>query len=502
MVAWVQRFIQNFKSSLDDRWKGDLSFDELPAAKQCLICAEQETAFSAELDALRKGSRIPKSSPVVKLSPFVAEDGFLRIQGRLQFSQLSWEEKHPRILPKSHLILLLPWFQHSLMKHAGMSAMISSLRNQFWILGVRHLAKRVKRECVHCKRQDLSPCQQPMGPLPDLRDTQSSPFAVTGLDHAGPLYCCDFPRKKFWVLIFTCGVIRAVHLELVESLSTEQTLLALRRSASRRGLPRVIFSDTAKGFIASPQQLQKQFGHVAPDWRFIAPHSPWWGGWWERLIRSMKSSLKKTFGRHSLTRTELETTLHDVESCVNSRPLTYVSDEANVESPLTPAHFLLGHTGGFYERSTSTPVVSGSDLPLRFATRQSLLDKFWEIWSSDYIRNLPPQRGAQGECDLPEGSVVLVQDDQQPRLRRQLGVITQLFPGRDGVVRTVEVKTASGKLVCSIPRIHDLEILSGSVDDVPGRMPSMYPPETARRPKDQYVTSRGGVVKAVQRLDL
>ena len=341
-----------------------------------------------------------------------------------------------------------------------------------------------------------------MNPLPDLRVAQSFPFGVTGLDHAGPLYCCDIPRKKFCVLLFTCGVIRAVHLELVESLSTEQALLALRRLAARRGLPRVIFSDNAKGFVASPQQLQKQFGHVAPDWSFTAQRSPWWGGWWERLIRSIKSSLKKTFGRHSLTRTELETTLHEVESCVNSRPLTYVSDEADAESPFTPAHFLLGHAGGFYERSTPTPVAYGSDLALRFATRQSLLDKFWEIWSSDYIRNLPPWRGAQGKCDLWEGSVVLVQDDQQPRLRWPLGVITQLFPYSDGVVRTVEVKTAPGKLVRSIPRIHDLEILSSRVDDVPGPMPSVNLPETAPRPKGQYVTSRGRVVKPVQRLDL
>ena len=64
----------------------------------------------------------------------------------------------------SHLTLLLTRFQHCLMKHAGVSAMISSLRNQFWILGVRRLAKRVKRECMHCKRQDSSPCPQPMSP--------------------------------------------------------------------------------------------------------------------------------------------------------------------------------------------------------------------------------------------------------------------------------------------------------------------------------------------------
>ena len=124
-----------------------------------------------------------------------------------------------------------------------------------------------------CKRQDSSPRQQPMSPLPDLRVTQSFPFAVTGLDHAGPLYC-DFPRKKFWVLLFTCGVIRAVHLELVESLSSEQTLLALRRLASRRGLPRVIFSDNAKGFVASPQQLYKNSSAMWPLIGDLLPHAP------------------------------------------------------------------------------------------------------------------------------------------------------------------------------------------------------------------------------------
>ena len=184
-TAWVQRFIQNLKSSLADRWMGDLSFDELQTAKQCLICAEQENAFSAELDALRKGRKIPKCSPLVKLSTFVAEDGFLRVQGRLQFSQLSWEEKHPIILPKSHLTLLLTRFQHSLMKHAGVSAMISSLRNPFWILGVRRLAKHVKRECVHCKRQDSSPCQQPMSDEPLTWSSSYSVFPIRS-DWFGP----------------------------------------------------------------------------------------------------------------------------------------------------------------------------------------------------------------------------------------------------------------------------------------------------------------------------
>ena len=119
-------------------------------------------------------------------------------------------------------------------------------------IGLRRIAKRVKKACISCQRQDGPACSQPMAPLPADRVNQAFPFEVAGLDHAGPLYCCDLLRKKFWVLLFTCAVVRAVHIELVESLSTPETVLALRRLAARRGLPQTLYSDNAKGFIASP----------------------------------------------------------------------------------------------------------------------------------------------------------------------------------------------------------------------------------------------------------
>ena len=474
VVAWVFRFLFNVRTAAIKRITGDLTFQELQSARSSLILCVQQHDSSSEFSALKQGLPVPKTSPLAKLRVFLAEDGLLRMQGRLQFSSLTYNEKHPIILQKGHFAVLLVRAHHLLMKHAGVQSVLTSLRNEYWILGVRRLAKRVKRFCISCQRFDSLSCQQPVPPLPRLRVNQAVAFAVMGLDHAGPVFCSDFPRKKFWVLLCTCAVTRAVHFELVESLSTQDTVLALRRLAARRGVPSCVYSDNAKGFTAAPQLLQKQFGHLAPEWRFIAPRSPWWGGWWERLVRSLKCGLRKTVGNSLLSRVELETTIQEVEAVVNSRPLTFVSDEVDGDNPLTPAHFLLGHSRGFYSTGVcQSPVNTSEELSDKLELRKTLLDQFWTIWTSDYIRNLPPGKGISRSFDLQLGSVVLIQDDRSPRLKWPLGVITKLFPGKDGVVRTVELKTTSGKLIRSIQRIHDLEIVSGSSSDVISRAPTL-----------------------------
>lgn len=79
-----------------------------------------------------------------------------------------------------------------------------------------------------------------MAPLPKGRVTSAPPFSVTGLDFTGPLFCADYPSNKFYVLLFSCGVTRAIHLELTESLSLSDCLLAIRRFVARRGLPSIM----------------------------------------------------------------------------------------------------------------------------------------------------------------------------------------------------------------------------------------------------------------------
>ena len=174
--------------------------------------------------------------------------------------------------------------------------LIAAVRRQYWVVGLRVLSKKVKGGCIACQKQDVLPCDQPTAPLPADRVTRAPPFSTTGLDHAGPLYCSDFPKRKFYILLFTCGIIRAVHLEIVDSLNESDTIMAVRRFVSRRGLPSIIYSDNAKTFVAVRTQLISHYGHLAPKWKMIAPRSPWWGGFYERLVRSVKVALRKSLG--------------------------------------------------------------------------------------------------------------------------------------------------------------------------------------------------------------
>ena len=474
VVAWVRRFIRNARNAVG-RARGvrlgtrqaaakrrQLALDPeevVQARRQLLICVQRE-AYPDEVKALQSGKEVSKGSPLYRPAPFVDDDGLLRVKSRLQHSDLSYDEVHPILLPSSRLSELLIREQHVLMRHAGVPTLVSSLRGSYWIIGLRRLAKGVKRQCVPCQRQDSRPCNASVAPLPKSRVTEAPPFAVTGVDFAGPVFCVDEPRSKYYICLFTCAVTRAIHLELVGSLSLDDFMLALRRFAARRGMPVEMHSDNAPTLKGADSLLQRYFGHLAPAWKYIAPLSPWWGGWWERLVRSVKSGVRKSLGKRCLRRVELETVLHEVESCVNSRPLVYAGDDLDSTNPLTPSHFLIGRGSGFQSRALEdSGAVSEQSLTERARLREERLNRFWEVWSSEYLRQLPTSvHKMRPYGSLKVGSVVLIHDDKVPRMLWPMGVVVKLHGSSDGVVRSADLRTARGVRTRAIQRLHDLEL--------------------------------------------
>ena len=81
-------------------------------------------------------------------------------------------------------------------------------------------------------------------------------------------------------------------------------------------------------------------------WNFNLEKAPWWGGVFERLVKSAKYCLRKIIGTACLLYDELLiaiiTVVTEVKAVLNSRPLTFVSSE-DEEEPLTPSHLMLGY---------------------------------------------------------------------------------------------------------------------------------------------------------------
>ena len=209
------------------------------------------------------------------------------------------------------------------------------------------------RNCYGCKKFNSLPYPGvKTGPLPNDRTEQAMPFQVIDTDFAGPICYRTKTNKeqKAYILIFSCSVSRAVHLELISNTTTKKFVKCLKRLVARRGKPTTIYSDNAKSFqaaakwlkqIIKSEQLHEHLTKEYINWKFNLPKAPWWGGHFERLIGVIKQALYKSLGRTSLRWSKLEDVMLDVEINMNNRPLTYIEEDIQ-RSILTPNSMILG----------------------------------------------------------------------------------------------------------------------------------------------------------------
>ena len=169
------------------------------------------------------------------------------------------------------------------------------------------------RNCIACRKLSSQPYVAPdPPPLPKSRLQDSSPFSVTGVDFTGPFNVKDNHgvNIKTFICLFTCASTRAVHLEVVQDLSEKSFLQAFRRFTSQKSRPHTMISDNAMTFLAASETLKKltqwselnsELPKYGTKWTFIPKRSPWYGGFWERLIGVTKNCLKKTLGQTNVT---------------------------------------------------------------------------------------------------------------------------------------------------------------------------------------------------------
>lgn len=492
VTAYVLRFIKLLRSHHGERrlqhtanGKGmQLSVDEIYDAEVLWIQSIQAKLFTAEMKFLQSSG---KHSPPIRVHQFglFLDSGLLRCRGRVNNSLLTQANKNPVLLPSNHpWVNLLVLKVHQQVQHSGTADTLSTIREKYWILRGRQVVKRVIRSCVTCIKVEGLPYASTVPPdLPDFRVSEDPPFAHTGIDFAGPLYVVEpssqeSSMSKAYVCLFTCCSTRAVHLELTPDMSVPSFLLLFRRFASRRGLPVTLVSDNAKTFKATSKDIEKIARSVEVvkflnsrrvSWKFIVEKAPWWGGFWERLVRSVKRCLKKTMGKSNLSYEELGTILTEVETVINSRPLTYVSDDQDgISSVLTPSHLINGRRITTMPNGQYFEVVSTYEsLTKKAKHHRHLLTQFTKQWRKDYLLNLRENHSVkmrQGKRPaIEKGDVVIVKDEGTKRLFWKLAIVTDLITGADNQSRAAVVKVSDpqGKVSLlrrSIKHLYPIEV--------------------------------------------
>ena len=249
----------------------------------------------------------------------------------------------------------------------------------------------------------MKPLNQLIGQSPHERTAVFDPvFANTGVDYFGPILVKNSIRTRFtsghnkrYGEVFTCLTARATHVELAGDLSIDSFILAFKRFIARRGQPKVMFSDDGSNFRGKEKKLGDLFSKTDFDkvsktltnykinQKFVSPLSPWMEGAWESIVKLTKKVPRIVKHDRPMYVDSLSTFITELDSVLNSRPLTSVTDDPNDYKVLTPNHFILGRQ--------SLPFTLNDDKianRARWRAVEALINLFWERFMQQYLPTL------------------------------------------------------------------------------------------------------------------
>ena len=462
-TAWLIRYFQYLRlkrigrNGSSEGPFGELCVTELQVAEMRLVRYVQKAYFPRlyrTLLANKTLTAIDCSKLLRKLSPRI-DNELLRVGGRIDNAPVEYETRHQIILPAdSHLTRLVVNHYHASVGHAGVRHTFCALIQRFGVETPSSVIRKVIDDCVACRKQGAKPCTQIMAELPLCRlQMGQSPFFYTGCDYLGPFRVkVNRSVVKRYICLFTCMTVRAVHLEVAHSMSTDSFIAALRRFVSRRGAVGHVYSDNGTNFGAErelKESIQRWNQHAIGDflhqreidWHFNPPHASHFGGSWERLVRSVRRVFTSLAQKVIFTDEELVTLVAEVEAVVNSRPLTPVTFVENIERPLSPNDLLVLNPDSNLPLAETGTADAYSKLWKRI---QFYADQFWKRWVKEFLPTLLPRsKWLELKRNVSINDVVLIVDENTPRSQWPLGRIVKTYPDSKGIVRTVSIRTRS-----------------------------------------------------------
>ena len=258
--------------------------------------------------------------------------------------------------------------------------------------------------------------------------------------------------------------------------------MCLKRVAASKGMPTLLLSDNHKTFIAGETFLlemqqdpavQEYLSTNQIRWKHQTPRSPWMGGYFERLVRTVKAGLATAISRKLLTFEEFSTIVKEAENIVNSRPLTYQSDSSR-DIPLTPSQLAWGRDLTLMPPLLQPGDPLDEDYDVKTTRAQNVvlsnaLEQFRKRWHNEYLLALCENHynlcAENPSLHLRVGQLVMVKHNNIHRIKWPLGVITAIYPDERGVVRTAEMEGCGNRSLRSVTYLVPLELDCHHNDD-------------------------------------
>lgn len=438
--SYVLRFIHNLKAKKErsSNKSGSLTRSEFVKSEESLFKHAQSEYYLDEIALLERKQKIPKSSEIYCLTPFLDSQNVLRCTGRLQKSDvLSVDAKTPIILPReSRITRLILQDMHERFLHRNFESATNEIRQKFFIMNLRAVMKRIRKGCQYCMNKDAEPNVPQMSPLPAGRVTAFiRPFSYVGVDYFGPFYITvNRHSEKRWGVLFTCLSVRAIHLEIAHSLTTDSCIQSILRFIYRHGQPIEFYSDNGTNLRGASKELLNAINNIDEDiiaeklvnsttsWKFNPPHSPHMGGSWEVMVRLVKRSLDRVMPSRNPNEELLQTMFAEVEVIVNSRPLSYIPIDNESCEAITPNHMLLGSSSG----EKPLTIASDDQELLKNSWKKSLQigDNYWKRFVKEVLPTLlNREKWRDPVRDLKVGDIVLVIDEKNSKLYPKAKVI-------------------------------------------------------------------------------
>ncbi|XP_067949851.1 uncharacterized protein [Watersipora subatra] len=325
-----------------------------------------------------------------------------------------------------------------------------------------------------------------MGDLPQTRVEPSPPFTHVGVDCFGPYTVKDRRTElKRWGLLITCMYSRAVHIEILEAMSADSFINAIRRCICIRGGIKTIYCDNGTNFVGADNELAKEFETMnctlkaalkdeMIEFKFNAPGASHAGGAWERQTRTIKGVLNGmiTTYKGRMTTESLRTAFYESMSTVNSRPLTVDNLYKPNEIVITPNHLIT-------MKPRQAPLLPGEFDKQEIYGRkqwrkvQMFAEEFWTEWKAGYIANITKrQKWTQVKWQIQAGDLVLIVDDFQPRNQWLTAIVEDTINEKSELPKRAKVRVASRYLDKSGKRLEKATILERPIQKLILLLPS------------------------------